>query len=99
MARLRDQKPAEGNLEADWDFDGEEFDEETKIRDEARKILELPELPVSATCVRVPVMIGHAESVWIETERPLDAAEARELLAEAPGIRLEELPTPGKSAG
>ena len=83
----------------DWDFDGEEFDEETKIRDEARKILELPDLPVSATCVRVPVMIGHAESVWIETERPLDAAEARELLAAAPSVRLEEIPTPGKSAG
>jgi aspartate-semialdehyde dehydrogenase len=44
-------------------------------------------------------MIGHAESVWIETERPLDAAEARELLAGAPSIRLEEVPTPGKSAG
>ena len=55
----------------DWDFDGEEFDEETKIREETRKIMELPELPVSATCVRVPVLVGHSEAVWIETEQPL----------------------------
>jgi len=99
MERLRGEAPDDHDLAMDWDFDGEEFDEESKIRDEARKILELPELPVSATCVRVPVMVGHAESVWIETERPLDAAEARELLAGAPSVRLEEIPTPGKSAG
>jgi aspartate-semialdehyde dehydrogenase len=99
MERLRGEAPDDHDLAMDWDFDGEEFDEETKIRDEARKILELPDLPVSATCVRVPVMVGHAESVWIETERPLDAAEARELLAAAPSVRLEEIPTPGKSAG
>ena len=55
----------------DWDFDGEEFDEEAKLREETRKILELPELPVSATCVRVPVLVGHAEAVWVETEQPL----------------------------
>ena len=64
----------------DWSFDGEEFDEETKLRAETRKILELPDLPVSATCVRVPVMVGHAEAVWLETEEPLSAAQARELL-------------------
>ena len=52
----------------DWDFDGVEFDEEAKLRDETRKILELPELPLSATCVRVPVLVGHAEAVWVETE-------------------------------
>jgi aspartate-semialdehyde dehydrogenase len=83
----------------DWDFDGEEVDEETKIREETRKIMELPELPVSATCVRVPVLVGHAEAVWLETERPLSAERARELLAEAPGVRLDEFPTPGKAAG
>ena len=57
----------------DWDFDGDEFDEESKLREETRKILELPELPVSATCVRVPVLVGHAEAVWVETEEPLSA--------------------------
>src|SRR4051812_35824520 len=54
MERLRAEAPDDHDLAMDWDFDGEEFDEETKIRDEARKILELPDLPVSATCVRVP---------------------------------------------
>jgi aspartate-semialdehyde dehydrogenase len=83
----------------DWDFDGEEFDEETKVREESRKILELPDLPVSATCVRVPVMVGHAEAVWLETEEPLDAARATELLRRAPGVRLVEFPTPGQAAG
>ena len=52
----------------DWDFDGVEFDEEEKLREETRKIMELPDLPISATCVRVPVMVGHAEAVWLETE-------------------------------
>ena len=70
-----------------------------KIREEARKILELPDLPISATCVRVPVPVGHAESVWIETEEPLASARARELLAAAPSVRLEDFPTPGKAAG
>ena len=83
----------------EWDFDGEEFDEETKLRDETRKILELPELPVSATCVRVPVMVGHAESVWIETVEPLSPERVRELLAAAPSVRVENFPTPGKAAG
>jgi aspartate-semialdehyde dehydrogenase len=94
MEELASTPPGEANLRMDWDFDGEEFDEETKLRAETRKILELPELPISATCVRVPVLIGHAEAVWVETERPLSAAEAREVLSEAPGIRLEDFPTP-----
>src|SRR6266581_3220466 len=67
MGELRAQQPAEGELRMDWDFDGVEFDEESKLRAETRKILELPELPFSATCVRVPVLVGHAEAVWIET--------------------------------
>jgi aspartate-semialdehyde dehydrogenase len=83
----------------DWTFDGEELDEEAKIRAETRKILELPDLPVSATCVRVPVLVGHSESVWVETEEPLAPEQARELLAEAPSVRLEEFPTPGAAAG
>jgi aspartate-semialdehyde dehydrogenase len=99
MEELKAQAAAEHDLRADWDFDGEEFDEETKIREETRKIMELPELPVSATCVRVPVLVGHSEAVWIETERPLPAERARELLAAAPGLRLEDVPSPAKAAG
>jgi aspartate-semialdehyde dehydrogenase len=99
LRQLLDEPQAEHDLSTDWDFDGEEFDEETKIREETRKILELPELPVSATCVRVPVPVGHAESIWIETEEPLAPERARELLAAAPSVRLEEFPTPGKAAG
>jgi aspartate-semialdehyde dehydrogenase len=82
----------------EWDFDGVEFDEEEKLREETRKILELPELPVSATCVRVPVMIGHAEAVWLETEEPLSAEQATALLETAAGVRLEQFPTPGLAA-
>jgi aspartate-semialdehyde dehydrogenase len=99
MERLHAQAPGEGNLEMDWDFDGEEFDEETKLCDETRKILELPDLPVSATCVRVPVMVGHAESIWVETQEALSPERTRELLAAAPGIRLEDFPSPGSAAG
>ena len=83
----------------DWTFDGEELDEEAKIRAETRKIMELPDLPVSATCVRVPVLVGHSESVWIETEEPLSPERARELLAGAPSVRLEDFPTPGAAKG
>ena len=83
----------------DWSFDGEELDEEAKIRAETRKIMELPELPVHATCVRVPVMVGHAEAVWVETERPLSPEEATEILADAPSVRLEQFPSPGKARG
>ena len=99
MERLRGESPEEHDLEMDWDFDGEEFDEETKLREETRKIMELPELPVSATCVRVPVMVGHAEAVWLETDEPLAAERARELLAAAPGVRVEDFPSPCRSAG
>ncbi len=63
--------PDDHRLRMDWEFDGVEFDEEAKLREETRKILELPELPISATCVRVPVVVGHAEAVWVETEEPL----------------------------
>jgi aspartate-semialdehyde dehydrogenase len=99
MEQLRAEAVHEHDLRMDWDFDGVEFDEEAKLRDESRKILELPELPISATCVRVPVLIGHAEAVWIETEEPLAPEQAQALLAEAPGVRLEDVPTPGKAAG
>jgi aspartate-semialdehyde dehydrogenase len=97
--QLRETAPGDLDLEMAWDFDGEEFDEETKIRDETRKILELPDLPVSATCVRVPVLVGHAESIWVETEEPLAPRQARELLGNAPGIHLDDFPTPRGAAG
>jgi aspartate-semialdehyde dehydrogenase len=99
MERLRAETPDEHDLRMDWSFDGVEYDEETKLRAETRKILELPDLPVSATCVRVPVMVGHAEAVWIETAEPLSPEEATQLLADAPGVRVEDAPTPGMAAG
>jgi aspartate-semialdehyde dehydrogenase len=99
MERLRNEAPAEHDLRMDWDFDGEEFDEESKLRAETQKIMELPDLPIQATCVRVPVLVGHAEAVWIETEDELSPEQARELLGTAPSVRLEEFPTPGKAAG
>jgi aspartate-semialdehyde dehydrogenase len=99
LQQLLDEPQAAHDLSVDWTYDGEEFDEEAKIREETRKILELPELAVSATCVRVPVPVGHAESVWIETEEPLSPDDARELLGAAPSVRLEDFPTPGLAAG
>ena len=99
MQRLAETQPHELDLLMEWDFDGEEFDEETKLREETRKIMELPELPISASCIRVPVMVGHAETVWVETESPLSADDARSLLAAAPSVRLDDFPSPGKAAG
>jgi aspartate-semialdehyde dehydrogenase len=99
MERLRNEPQAEHDLRMDWDFDGEEFDEESKLRAETQKIMELPELPIQATCVRVPVMVGHAEAVWIETVDDLTPDQARQLLQAAPSVRIEEFPTPGKAAG
>jgi aspartate-semialdehyde dehydrogenase len=99
MERLRNQEPDEHDLLMEWEYDGEEFDEESKLRDETRKILELPELPIQATCVRVPVMVGHAEAIWVELEDDLSPEQARSLLADAPSVRVEEFPSPGKSRG
>ena len=76
MERLRNESPAEHDLRMDWEFDGVEFDEEEKLRLETRKIMELPDLPIQATCVRVPIMVGHAEAVWIETEEELTPEQA-----------------------
>jgi aspartate-semialdehyde dehydrogenase len=99
VERLR-AEPSDGHdLEMDWEFDGVEFDEEEKIRLETRKILDEPELPIGATCVRVPVLVGHAEAVWIETEDALTPDEAERILGDAPGIVLHPFPTPGKAAG
>jgi aspartate-semialdehyde dehydrogenase len=99
MNELRATPTGEAHLDMDWDFDGEDFDEELKLRLETRKILELPDLPISVTCVRVPVLIGHTEAVWVETRQPLSPGDAREVLADAPGLRLEDVPQPGDAVG
>lgn len=67
-------------------------DEELKLRDESRKILEIPGLPVSGTCVRVPVFTGHSVSINAEFERPISAEEATEILGKAPGVVVSEVP-------
>jgi aspartate-semialdehyde dehydrogenase len=99
MERLRGESVEAHDLRMDWDFDGVEFDEEAKIRAETRKILELPDLPVSATCVRVPVLVGHAEALWVETAAPLSVADATDVLGEAEGVRLVDFPSPLQAAG
>jgi aspartate-semialdehyde dehydrogenase len=99
IERLRATQPADGDLSMDWDLDGDEFSEEWKLRAETRKILELPELPLHATCVRVPVLVGHAQAVWVDTQEPLSPDEAREALAAAPHVELADLPTPKDAAG
>jgi aspartate-semialdehyde dehydrogenase len=99
MEELRATPPAEAHLDMDWDFDGVDFDEEAKLRAETRKILELPELPISVTCVRVPVLVGHAEAVWVETEERLSVEDATRLLREASGLRLEAVPQPRDAVG
>jgi aspartate-semialdehyde dehydrogenase len=99
VERLRNEPQEAHDLRMDWEFDGEEFDEESKLRAETRKIMELPELPIQATCVRVPVMVGHAEAVWNETDDELTPEHATALLTAAPSVRVEPFPSPGKAAG
>lgn len=74
-------------------------DEELKLRDESRKILGIPELRVSGTCVRVPVFSGHSLSINAEFERPLSAQDAHALLADAPGVTLVDIPNPLEATG
>ena len=81
------------------DFVDDETNEEKKWRDESRKILELPDLPVSCTCVRVPVYTGHSLSLNLEFERELSPDQAREVLATAPGVSLADVPTPLLATG
>jgi aspartate-semialdehyde dehydrogenase len=88
--------PFAGNLVADGSF---ETDEEQKLRNESRKILGIPDLLVSGTCVRVPVFTGHSLSINAEFERPLSVERARKLLADAPGVELADVPTPLQAAG
>ncbi|MDQ3898654.1 MAG: aspartate-semialdehyde dehydrogenase [Actinomycetota bacterium] len=77
----------------------DETDEEKKFRHESRKILEIPDLAVSCTCVRVPVYTGHSVSLNVEFDRPLSPERATELLGRAPGVALADLPTPLTAAG
>ena len=88
--------PQAGNFVDDGLF---ETDEEKKLRNESRKILELPGLLVSGTCVRVPVFTGHSLSINVEFGSPLSVARAKELLADAPGVVLMDVPTPLFAAG
>ncbi|MEV0036305.1 aspartate-semialdehyde dehydrogenase [Streptomyces sp. NPDC056909] len=88
--------PLAGSLVDDGSF---ETDEEQKLRNESRKILEIPELKVSGTCVRVPVFTGHSLQINARFARPLSVARAYELLKDAPGVELSEIPTPLQAAG
>jgi aspartate-semialdehyde dehydrogenase len=88
--------PMAGSIVDDGSF---ETDEEQKLRNESRKILDLPGLAVSGTCVRVPVFSGHSLSINAEFARPLSPERAVELLAKAPGVVLSDVPTPLEAAG
>jgi len=81
------------------DDGSEETDEEQKLRNESRKILGIPDLAVSGTCVRVPVFTGHSLSINAEFERPISSERAREVLGVAPGVVLADVPTPIMAAG
>ncbi|OBF67082.1 aspartate-semialdehyde dehydrogenase [Mycobacterium sp. 852002-51971_SCH5477799-a] len=88
--------PLAGSLVAD---DSGETDEDQKLRHESRKILGIPDLAVSGTCVRVPVFTGHSLSINAEFARPLSPQRARELLDTAPGVKVVDVPTPLAAAG
>ncbi|MFA7323286.1 MAG: aspartate-semialdehyde dehydrogenase [Candidatus Nanopelagicales bacterium] len=88
--------PFAGSLASDGSL---ETDEEQKLRNESRKILGIPDLLVSGTCVRVPVFSGHSLSINAEFDRPITVSEATALLAAAPGVELAEVPTPLQAAG
>jgi aspartate-semialdehyde dehydrogenase len=83
--------PLAGSIVDDGSY---ETDEEQKLRNESRKILGIPELRVTGTCVRVPVFTGHSLSMSVEFARPLSVARATELLTAAPGVELSDIPTP-----
>jgi aspartate-semialdehyde dehydrogenase len=88
--------PMAGSIVEDGEF---ETDEEKKLRNESRKILGIPDLRVSGTCVRVPVYTGHSLSLNAEFSRPLSVARALELLGSAPGVAVTDVPTPLQAAG
>ena len=88
--------PLAGSIVADGTG---ETDEEQKLRNESRKILHLPELPVAGTCVRVPVFTGHSLSIHAEFAEPITPERATEILGAAPGVAVTDLPTPLLAAG
>jgi aspartate-semialdehyde dehydrogenase len=88
--------PMAGSVVDDGSF---ETDEEQKLRNESRKILGIPDLRVSGTCVRVPVFTGHSLSLNVEFAQPLSVERATELLSNAPGVELSDVPTPLQAAG
>ena len=88
--------PMAGTIVDDGSY---ETNEEQKLRNESRKILDLPDLRVSGTCVRVPVFTGHSLSINAEFAQPLSVQRAQELLADAPGVELSDVPTPLTAAG
>ena len=88
--------PFAGKYTGDDSF---ETDEEQKLRNESRKILAIPNLRVSGTCVRVPVYTGHSLSINAEFDRPISVQRATELLSSAPGVVFMDVPTPLVAAG
>ena len=88
--------PFAGSMVDDGNF---ETDEEIKLRNESRKILNIPNLLVSGTCVRVPVYTGHSLSINVEFSRDITVAQALELLSNAPGVQVVDIPTPLQAAG
>jgi aspartate-semialdehyde dehydrogenase len=95
---LRREPVEQHDIGFDWTWEGDETDEESKIRLEAQKVLELPDLPISPTTVRVPVLVGHAEAVWIELEDSLSPEQAEQVLGAAPSVRLVDAPTAAEAA-
>jgi aspartate-semialdehyde dehydrogenase len=88
--------PMAGSIVDDGSF---ETDEEQKLRNESRKILAIPDLRVSGTCVRVPVFTGHSLSLNVEFSREISVTRALEILTDAPGVEVTDVPTPLQAAG
>lgn len=92
-------------LPGGWSMQGSDTEEEVKVAAETRRVLDAPDLAITVTTVRVPVMVGHSAAVWAEFAEPVDPATARRLLAAAPGVRLvddpeeQRYPTPREAAG
>jgi aspartate-semialdehyde dehydrogenase len=99
VERLRAVSPMQADLAMDWELEGDEFSEESKLRAETQKILGLPDLAVQATCIRIPILVGHGQAVWVETEEPLAPDQARTILGSAPHVALDDFATPGTAAG
>ena len=99
VERLRAVAPMQADLAMDWELEDDEFSEEAKLRAETQKILGLPDLAVQATCIRIPILVGHGQAIWVETEEPLAPDQARTVLGSAPHVALEDFATPGTAAG